>query len=272
MQGIEAHSRHPDLLTPSSARLRPALVVTSCFIEHRRTEHPFLIYRLSPILEFSDVQNSTICLVIFLWVRAGATDCAAGAPGQAPSPVLVSVGRMPSSGASVVGSLVVLLTEFLSPLFMYFFVRSHTPCFGPYTSGLLIPVYLLMTRSPILSHLGSPGSTSSGLGLGLSLFFCRLRPILFSLFPTRASMDVGEASDTPPVVPLELLPPVNTGSPNNTLALSSAVKVQVAFLVNSKRSISASNSFKIGSLLSVEPSSPKMGYYPQSCHRTCECS
>ena len=66
MQGIEAQSRHPGLLTPSSARLRPALVVTSSFIEHGKTEHQFLTYLLSPIVEFSEVQNSTICLVIYL--------------------------------------------------------------------------------------------------------------------------------------------------------------------------------------------------------------
>ena len=34
MHGIEAQSRHPVLLTPSVARLRPALVVTSSFREH----------------------------------------------------------------------------------------------------------------------------------------------------------------------------------------------------------------------------------------------
>ena len=63
--------------------------------------------------------------------------------------------------------------------------------------------------------------------------FRLLRPTLFSIFSTRALTDVGEASVTPPVVPLELLPPVNTGSSNNNLALSvalsSAVKVQVVF-------------------------------------------
>ena len=40
------------------------------------------------------------------------------------------------------------------------------------------------------SHLGSPGSTSSGLGLGFGVHFRRLRPILFSIFSTRALTDV----------------------------------------------------------------------------------
>ena len=106
IQGMEAQSKHPGLRTPSSARLRPAFVVTSSFREHRRTEHPFLIYLLSPILEFSDVQNSTMCRTISFCAPAGAAYCSAGAPGQVPSPVPVSVGRLPSSAALVVAAIV----------------------------------------------------------------------------------------------------------------------------------------------------------------------
>ena len=62
--------------------------------------------------------------------------------------------------------------------------------------------------------------------------------ILFLISATLAFTDVGETSDTFPVVPLELLPPVRTGSSNETLllsiVLSSAVKVQVVLLVNSR--------------------------------------
>ena len=83
---------------------------------------------------------------------------------------------------------------------------GHTP------SGLFVPLYRLITRSPILSHLGSSGGTSSGLRLGMGVCFRLLRPILFSISATLALTDVGETSDTPPVVPLELLPPVSTGS------------------------------------------------------------
>ena len=68
-------------------------------------ERPFLVYLLSQNLEFSDVQNSTICLTTSFCMPAGAAYCAAGAPGQAPSPVLVSVGGIPSSGASAVVAL-----------------------------------------------------------------------------------------------------------------------------------------------------------------------
>ena len=98
-------------------------------------------------------------------------------------------------------------------------------------SGLFVPLYLLMTRSQILSHFGSPGGTSSGLGLCMGIYCRLLRPIPFSISATLALTEVGETSDTFPVVPLELLPPVSTGSSNATLALSlalsSAVKVQV---------------------------------------------
>ena len=101
MQGIEAHSRHPGLLTPSTARVRPAFVVTSSLSEHLKTEHPSFTYLSSPIFEFSEVQNYTMYRVISFSAFAGAEYSAAIAPGQAPSPVLPSVGRAPSSGASV---------------------------------------------------------------------------------------------------------------------------------------------------------------------------
>ena len=173
MQGIEAHSKHPGLLTPSTARLRPALVVTSSFNEHRKTEHPSFTYLWSPIFEVSEVQNSTICLVISFLVFASAEYSAAGAPGQAPSPVLLSVGRAPSSGASV--SILLLycsrnlfasfINLFLSLCDVFCHTSGHTP------SGLFVPLYLLITRSPIRSHLGLPGSTSSGLGLCVGVYF-----------------------------------------------------------------------------------------------------
>ena len=80
----------------------------------------------------------------------------------------------------------------------------------------------------------------------MGVYFRLLRPILFSISATLAFTDVGETSDTLPVVPLELLPPVSAGSSNITLslslALSSAVKVQVVILVNSRRSSSSFNS------------------------------
>ena len=60
-------------------------------------------------------------------------------------------------------------------------------------------------------------------------------------------------SDTFPVAPLELLPPVSTGSSNAalslSLALSSAMKVQVVLLVNSRGSSSSFNSSRVGSFI-----------------------
>ena len=107
-----------------------------------------------------------------------------------------------------------------------------------------------MTRSPILSHLEPSRGTSSGLGLGMGVYFRLLRPIVFSISATLALIDFGEASDTPPVVPLGLLPPVSTGSSNNTLFLSSAVKVQVS-LTDSVLSSSSFNSSSVSSLLII---------------------
>ena len=70
------------------------------------------------------------------------------------------------------------------------------------------------------------------------------------------------------MAPLELLPPVITGSSNISLSLSlalpSAVKVQVVLLVNSRRSSSSFNSSRVGSLLIVESSSFKMGVLSSS--------
>ena len=62
-----------------------------------------------------------MCLTTSCYVPARAANCAAGAPGQAPSPVLVSVGRTPSSGASVVVALrsLVLFSELLSLFYQY---------------------------------------------------------------------------------------------------------------------------------------------------------
>ena len=195
---------------------------------------------------------------------AGAACCAAGAPGQAPSPVLVPVGRVPSSGASANVPVSHCSRNSVASFINIFSLcevprqtSGHTP------SGLFVPLYLLMTRSPILSHLGSSGSTSSGLGLCMEVYFRLLRPILFSIPAALGLTHVGETSETLPVVPLELQPPVSTGSSNITLSLSlalpSAVKVQVVLLVNSKRSSSSFNSSRVGSLSIVEPSSSKMG-------------
>ena len=188
MHGMEAHSKHPGLRTPSSARLRPALVVTSSFREHRRTEHPFLVYLLSPILEFSDVQNSTICRTISFCAPAGAAYCSAAAPGQAPSPVPMSVGRLPSSTALVVAAIVSsCLRNFLASSISRFLSLWEVLCqtSGHTPSGLLVFLYLLITLSPILSQLGSPGRISSGFGVSLGLLF-RPSPILLSITSTRA--------------------------------------------------------------------------------------
>ena len=93
----------------------------------------------------------------------------------------------------------------------------------------------------------------------MGVYFRLLRPMLVSISATRALTDVGETSDAPPVVPLEPLPPVRTGSSNNTLFLSSAVKVHIVSLINSGRSSSSFNSSRVGSLLIVESSSFKLG-------------
>ena len=53
----------------------------------------------------------------------------------------------------------------------------------------------------------------------MGIYFLLQRPIFFSMSATLALIDVGETSDTFPMAPLELLPPVSTGSSNETLFL-----------------------------------------------------
>ena len=132
--------------------------------------------------------------------------------------------------------------------FISFFARSTSPDFWPYSFKF---VYTLISSDYTIttfSQLGSSGGKSSGLGLGMGVCFRLLGPILFSISPTLALTDVGETFDTLPVVPLELPPPVSTGSSNNTLFLSSAVKVHVVPLVNSGLSSSSFHSPRVGSL------------------------
>ena len=137
MHGIDAHKRQLGLRTPFSALVSPCFVVTSSAIEHLRTEHPLFVYLLSPILEVSEVQNSTICLTISFCVSADAVT-----RGRGPRPASLActcVGRADTLWRSLASRICSLgpVTEFLSLLYklLPLDVASHLPDFRPDTFG-----------------------------------------------------------------------------------------------------------------------------------------